>query len=367
MEPLKNLYNTRFLSSFAAHFHEVAPHFEKERFLHDVFDQQWEERELKQRMRHIATVINKNLRGNFEEKMETISAVIEHLRKVGMGENSIEYMFFPDFVEQYGLAQPDVSLRAIEYITQFTSCEFALRPFLLQYPDMVMHQMLEWSKHADHRVRRFSSEGCRPRLPWAMAIPSLKKDPGPVLPILENLKNDPSEFVRRSVANNLNDIAKDHPATVLEIAKKWQGQSKETDWIIKHGCRTLLRKADPAILAHFGLSTSFGCTIEELRLASEQVRVSESLHFTFSLTNRSNKDEKLRVEYAIYYVKANGKQSKKLFKITENTYKAGVNYTFSRSQAFRDMTTRKHYPGVHKLAVVINGVEMASGEFTLLG
>ena len=366
MEPLKNLYNTRFLSSIATRFYEVVPYFEKERFLHDVFDQQWEERELKQRMRHIATVLNEHLRGNFEEKMETISGVIEQLRKKGVGENSIEYMFFPDFVEQFGLEQPDVSLRAMEYVTQFTSCEFAIRPFLLRYQDIVMDQMLQWSKHADHKIRRFSSEGCRPRLPWAMAVPALKKDPGPVLPILENLKNDPSEFVRRSVANNLNDIAKDHPAIVLEIAKKWQGQSNETDWIIRHGCRTLLRKADPAVLTHFGLSTSFECTVGEFRLASEQVRISESLHFSFSLTNKSDKDEKLRVEYAIYFVKANGKQSKKLFKITENTYKAGLNYTFSRLQSFRNLTTRKHYPGLHKLAIVINGVEMASGEFTLL-
>lgn len=95
-----------------------------------------------------------------------------------------------------------------------------------------MKQMLVWSKHEHWGVRRLSSEGCRPRLPWAMALPNLKKDPTPIIPILENLKNDPARFVRLSVANNLNDIAKDNPEIVIDLAKKWKGESKEVDWLL---------------------------------------------------------------------------------------------------------------------------------------
>ena len=139
-------------------------------------------------------------------------------------------------------------MKAIEFITQFITCEFAVRPFLLKYGDKMMNQMRAWSLHKSHKVRRLASEGSRPRLPWAMAIPALKKNPMPVLTILENLKNDPSESVRRSVANNLNDISKDRPGMVLKIANAWKGQNKETDAIVRHGCRTLLKHGHPEVL-----------------------------------------------------------------------------------------------------------------------
>ena len=363
MEPLKNLYSTAFLNNFAEQVKQVVPSLDAQEFVSQIFDQEWEQRELKQRMRHIATVLKTHLPGDFEQNVEAIRTIIEHLRKVGVKENSIEYMFFPDFVEQYGIDHPQTSLAAMEYITQFTSCEFAIRPFLLKYQEKVMEQMLQWSLHENLKVRRFSSEGCRPRLPWAMAIPALKRNPAPILPILENLKNDTSEFVRRSVANNLNDIAKDKPDIVLELVKRWKGQSKETDWIVKHGCRTLLRKANAETLSIFGLSTTLNCQVSSFSLQNERIRISDHLHFTFSILSNEKDLTRLRVEYAVYYVKANGKQSKKLFKITENSYASGKPYTFTRSQSFKNMTTRTHYPGQHKLAIVVNGVELASREF----
>ena len=105
-------------------------------------------------------------------------------------------------------------------------------------------------------VRRLASEGCRPRLPWAMALPNLKENPAPIIPILENLKNDPARFVRLSVANNLNDIAKDNPEIVIDLVKKWKGESKEVDWIIKHGCRTLLKQGNPEVMELFGFNST---------------------------------------------------------------------------------------------------------------
>jgi 3-methyladenine DNA glycosylase AlkC len=88
----------------------------------------------------------------------------------------------------------------------------------------------------NHDVRRLASEGCRPRLPWAMALPQFRKDPSPALPILEKLKNDESDYVRKSVANNLNEISKDHPQLVLDICERWYGQTANTDWLVKHAC-----------------------------------------------------------------------------------------------------------------------------------
>ncbi len=169
----------------------------------------------------------------------------------------------------------------------------------------MMKQMLVWSKHEHWGVRRLSSEGCRPRLPWAMALPNLKEDPAPIIPILENLKNDPARFVRLSVANNLNDIAKDNPEIVIDLVKKWKGESKEVDWIIKHGCRTLLKQGNPEVMELFGFdSIRNNISVEDFQISSPE---GESRGFVgvwfLNLLNHSNKTIKIRLEYGIYYQK----------------------------------------------------------------
>lgn len=363
-EPLKNLYNPTFFETFTTVVNTVLPEFRKQHFLNQVFDTEWESKELKQRMRHIATVLKDHLTGGYKEQVACIIRIIQQLKRKGV-KAGFEYMFFPDFIEQYGLSDLKTSLKAMETITQFTSCEFAIRPFLLKHPEEVMKQMLEWSKHPHHHVRRFSSEGCRSRLPWAMAIPGLKKDPSPILPILQNLKGDESLFVRKSVANNLNDIAKDHPEIVVQLVKAWKGLSKDTDWIVRHGCRTLLKKAHPSTYELFGLNGAAACTISNLKLNEKQLKIGERLRFSFDL-KAETKPLKLRLEYAIYYAKAAGKQSRKIFQIAENVYQPEKLYAFKKEQRFQDFTTRKHYPGKHKVAIVVNGQELAAKEFSLI-
>jgi 3-methyladenine DNA glycosylase AlkC len=276
-------------------------------------------------------------------------------------------MFLPDYIEQYGRGHLKESLDAMEVITKLCSCEFAIRPFIAAHTDDVLKQMLLWTTHTHPSVRRLASEGCRSRLPWGMALAAFKKDPAPLLPILERLKNDDSVFVRKSVANNLNDIAKDNPDLMLAIAERWMGESKHTDWIVKHACRTLLKKADTRALSLFGLSATPACTVDSLQLTSESIAIGDSLNFSFSLTNDDKENKVFRVEYVISYVKANQKQSKKVFKITENTYHPGASVRFRRKQSFADMTTRKHYAGIHRLAIAVNGVEKAGIDFEVIG
>lgn len=362
-ELFKNIYNKTFFDSFNTTLSNTIPNFDKDKFNNDIFSNDWEQKELKQRMRHISTVLKAHLSSNYRENIFYITKIIEYIKQSNFKESSLEYMFFPDFVEQYGLNHLDVSLNAIEFITQFISCEFAIRPFIQKYPNKTLEKMKEWSLHENHHVRRLSSEGCRPRLPWACALPDLKKDPTSIIPILENLKEDASEYVRRSVANNLNDISKDNPEIVLSLLQKWKGISKETDWVIKHGSRTLLRKADPQVLNIFGMSNKINCKVSDLNIKNEIISIGDNLEFSFNLSNLAKEDLRARVEYAIYYVKSNSKQSKKLFKITENIYKTKEVYKFNRKQSFRDMTTRKHYLGTHKLAIVINGNELIEKEF----
>ena len=143
-------------------------------------------------------------------------------------------MLFPDYVECYGLEHFDSSISALETFTKYSSAEFAVRPFIMRYEQKMMSQMRKWSRSKNHHLRRLSSEGCRPRLPWSMALPAFKQDPTAILTIISALLSDGSEYVRRSVANNLNDISKDHPEIVIEITRQNLGQSDATDKLLKH-------------------------------------------------------------------------------------------------------------------------------------
>lgn len=273
-------------------------------------------------------------------------------------------MFLPDYIETYGLPDFAHAVHALEFTTQYISCEFAVRPFILTYGSQMMAQMQKWSEHPSSSVRRLASEGSRPRLPWGLDIPALKKDPSAILPILENLKNDSSESVRRSVANNLNDISKDHPSLVLELAADWKNSSPETNAIIKHGCRTLLKQGHASALAYFGLASA-DLVLSAFKVLTPQVNIGGHLEFTFGLLNKALTAQMVRLEYAIYYQKQNGQLSKKVFKISERVYAPGEKTVILRKQSFRLITTRTFYPGEHQISVLVNGQKMAAATFNL--
>jgi hypothetical protein len=195
-----------------------------------------------------------------------------------------------------------------------------------------------------------------------MALPKFKKDPSLILPILEKLKNDASEDVRRSVANNLNDISKDNPELALEICEKWHGQSENTDKIVKHACRTMLKAGEKRALAIFGYSDPSLIGVENLSLDKKALNIGDVLTFSFDITVR--KMSKVRLEYAVYFAKAKGKSTKKVFKITEKDYESGT-FSITRKQSFIEQTTRKHYPGTHHISIIVNGEEKAKASFEL--
>ncbi|WP_103068931.1 DNA alkylation repair protein [Aquimarina sediminis] len=365
-ELFKHIYSQKFFESFTTVLQKIVPDFNTSSFLESIFNHEWEEKELKGRMRHTSIILHSHLSSNYTTDIGIILKVIEQLQKEGFKESSIEYMFFPDFVEMYGMNDSASSFAAIEKITQFTSCEFAIRPFIIKFPKKGIKQMIEWSKHRHPAVRRLSSEGCRPRLPWAMAIPFLKKDPTPILPILRHLKNDGSESVRRSVANNLNDIAKDNPQVVINLAKKWYGQSKEIDWLVKHACRTLLKQGNIEVMKLFGFGSVQKIRVEKFHITTPKVQIGNVLEFTFQITNTDNSPSKLRLEYGLYYQKANGSLSKKVFKISEKEYSAKSTTVIKRKQSFKIITTRKFHTGLHQLSIIINGNEYEKNDFQLI-
>ncbi len=364
-EPLKNYYSPAFFDTLSNRLAKAIKGFDKPLFIKKIFFDGWEQFELKQRMRHVAVVLHGFLPHDFSKAADSLIKITEVLLDGREGAMDFLHMFLPDYVELYGIDDYENSMRAFEKITCYASAEFAIRPFIVKYPQ-TMQQMFAWSKHPNMYVRRLSSEGCRPRLPWAMALPALKKDPAQILPILENLKTDPAETVRRSVANNLNDIAKDNPDVVMEIVKRWQGSHPDTDWIIKHGSRTLLKKGHDDALDAFGLKRGIKAQVDKLAIAPGKLKIGEKATLDFLITLKEKQTEKLRVEYGVYYVKANGTANRKLFKITENNYSPDKAIAFNRTLRFHDMTTRKHYAGIHKITIVINGKEYAETTLELL-
>ena len=364
-EPLKNMYNPAFFERLCPALKHSIPGFDCRDFILRIFNNQWPDLELKERVRHISVVMHHFLPKDFPSASDMLVKLSESLRSQGAREQGFETIFIADYIQVFGLNYPDESLNALEHITKLVSAEFAIRPFIIRYPEKTMQQMLTWSKHPNANVRRLSSEGCRPRLPWAMGLPDFKKDPSLILPILENLKADPSEYVRRSVANNLNDIAKDHPELVLSIAKKWLGKNEMTDAIIRHACRTLLKKGHEHALNLHGFDPKSKSTIKTLSLAGKKVKIGDYLNFGFDFVNKEKKPANFRLEYAIDYLTSTGKKSRKIFRIAENKFHPGKTITIQRKQSFKNFTTRKHYKGKHLLTILANGKKLAATEFTV--
>lgn len=364
-ELLKNIfYKKNYFIQLAEDFQKVYPEFDDKKFISLIFNKEWNNLELKQRMHHAARSIHKLLPDNFNEASKI-------LLKVTIDERSkhpcrFEDMIFPDYVEIFGINYPGISIPALKLFTQYSSSEFAIRPFIIKHAEETMKQMLKWAGHHNHNIRRLATEGCRPRLPWGIALPVFKKDPSLIIPILEKLKDDKSEYVRKSVANNLNDISKDHPETVLKICRQWKGKSGNTDWIIKHALRTLLRKGDREAMNLFGFKDQNSFEISEFNLQKEKIAIGDKLYFSFKMKNISRNNMRLRIEYNIYYLKASGKYSKKTFQITENTFITGEEVEIKKTQSFENMTTRKHYPGKHKIGIVINGREIKTKDFSVI-
>lgn len=359
-------FKVEFINEFSAALATALPKFNAKKFQQQVFDNEWKNKELKQRVSHIVSVLKDTLPDDYPQALSVILKATQHLKSQKIKEVSFGYVCLPEYIQVYGLEHYKESIAAIEEITQFVTCEFAVRPFIVKYGDKMMKQMLRWSKHKNAKVRRLSSEGCRPRLPWAMALPDFKKDPSPILPILENLKTDKDIWVQKTVANNLNDISKDNPELAIKIFKRWVGECKETDWVVKHAARTLLKQGNAGVMAIFGLKMDKAIEVSNFKIETHKVKMGGDVHFSFTLSNNSKKEKLIRVEYAMYYLRANGTHSKKVFKISEKNYLPQSNTYVERRQSFKAITTRVYYAGVQKLSVIINGHELTTGEFKLV-
>jgi 3-methyladenine DNA glycosylase AlkC len=256
--------------------------------------------------------------------------------------------------------------------TKVFRAEFSVRYFIENYPQESMKLLRTWLKDENHHVRRLVSEGTRPRLSWASRLPASQKDPMPVISLLDGLKADPELYVRRSVANNLNDIVKDHPNVVIETLKACsKNKNEHKDWIVKHASRSLIKMGHSEALILQGFDPNVKVQINNFQ-SNEFVQFGEYLEFEylefdFDLLNQEKVDARVVVDFVVYFKKANGKLSPKVFKLSEKKLKLQEILKISKRHPILEISTRKYYNGMQRLAIQANGKEIAEEEFELLG
>jgi 3-methyladenine DNA glycosylase AlkC len=358
MEPLKDMFNKAYYQELAIEFNRLAPQFNLEKFVREV-THDIEALSLNQRMRHTSVVLKKHLPDDFRKNIELMKRVIPQMRR------GYTTLVFPDFTALYGLDDIDVSLEALAYFTTFGSSEFAVREFLKKDFKKTIKMMEGWAKDKNEHVRRLASEGSRPRLPWSFKLDEVIKNPSVTRKILEQLKTDETLYVRKSVANHLNDFSKDHPGYMLDLVSSWDLSNVHTAWIIKHACRGLIKKGHPAALKLFDFKQKVQVTVEGLKLNKKTLRLGDLLEFDFTVISTSGKTQKLAVDYRIHYARESGQASSKVFKLKEIDLAGKGSLHIHKKQVFKDFTTRKHHAGKHVLEVIINGNILAKAEFQL--
>lgn len=348
-------FTSTFLKTLAQAIHQEYPAFNKTQFQKTAQKAIQANPKLLDKMQQIRLTLAEYLPQNYAQAIAILRAIAPQFA-------SFEGIIFGDYVQNYGLQNWRLSLQALAEFTQYSTGEFAIRAFLLADQERTFKTLYMWAGHDNHHVRRLASEGCRPRLPWAKALPALKLQPRPILPILKTLKTDDSLYVRKSVANNINDITKDHPELILKLAKQWYGKHPHTDWILNHGCRTLLKQGEQRALRIFNWEKSEDLQLNKFQVNTPKIKIGESLDFLlqFTLSRPAN----LRIEYAIEWLRPRNTYQRKVFQIKRGEFSAGK-HVIVKSQRIVPMTTRKYYSGVQKIILIINGHAYAEKKFEL--
>lgn len=356
---LKDLLGPQALDTIADAGHAVSAQFNRKEFLdHALAGLQ--DLSIMERVRHIADALKVALPNDYLSALVIIRAMMPKLKP------GFQAIAVTEFVARNGLKDFDASMDALIDLTRFGSAEFAIRPFIEQNPVRALDLMLLWSKNDNEHVRRLASEGSRPRLPWAPRVSALKQDPTLGIAIIEALKADPSLYVRKSVANHLNDISKDQPEWLLSKLETWPVENAHSKWIIRHALRTLIKKGEPRALSLIGASTKAEVVVENLVITPPAITLGEKITLSVGVQSTAMCDQRLVVDYRLHYCRAGGKTASKVFKLRTFELAAGQTVNLTIQQTIRDLSTRRHNAGMHKIELIINGQTMAESEFELL-
>lgn len=363
----KHLLDETRIEQIGLALHEVCDDFDNRHFVKSA-----QERlcalELKDRVRQVIASLHAALPQPFSAAVNAIVQAVEWDGRLRAGDERWLRGFaaWPliDYIGEHGLDELELSLSALRRLTSRFSAEFAIRPFLDRYPRQTLAPLTTWVNDPDEHVRRLVSEGTRPLLPWGMHLVKFREDPEPVLALLESLKSDPSEYVRRSVANNLNDISKDHPERVVERCAQW---SRDADHnrhrLIKRALRTLVKRGHPGALSVLGFATFVEVDVGNVEVFPKRVSQGEEFELQFPLRSTGDDVQDVLVDYAVHFVKANGSRSPKVFKLKTLRLAKGEGVLVRKKHSMRAVTTRVHYPGTHLVEVLVNGKPSGRAEF----
>lgn len=370
-EPFKNLVSPALVQAAAAQLVRTVPGFDRQRFTQLACDG-LEALELKARALHVASALQATLPADFDTAATAIEAALapprDTLSEQRTGDDGLAgWILWPvgEWAVRSGMDEPERALRLLHALTQRFTAEWAIRPFIEQHPALAWATLQRWVHDPSAHVRRLVSEGSRPRLPWGLQLKGLIADPSPTLPLLQALQDDPSEYVRRSVANHLNDIAKDHPALVAAwLQQHLPGASTERRALLRHASRTLIKQGDRAVLAAWGLGRPFKGSAT-LALSPKRLRLGEAFTLNVVLCSSARQAQKLVVDYAVHHVKADGRRTPKVFKGWTLDLPAQATRELQRRHVMREITTRRYHPGRHAVELIVNGRTLAQVEFDL--
>lgn len=360
MEPLKEMFNLVYYKKLVKVISSIHSGINSRELLNQL-THGLEDRSLNERLSHTSLVLGRFLPAKFRSAVQILDKTISAM------DPGYTALVFPDFIARFGLGHFEVAMDALKRYTVYGSSEFAVRHFLKNDFEKTIHQMKTWALDTNPHVRRLASEGSRPRLPWSFKLETVIKEPWNTTPILESLRADPELYVKKSVANHLNDISKDHPDYMLSLVGQWDRNNHHTAWIVRHASRSLIKKGHIQALRLFEVTEATQVDLSPIKLSARTLTIGESLHFQFKLRSDSDKDQKLIIDYIVDYRKKNGGLSPKVFKLKEIILAAGKEILIKKTQYMKDYTTRKHYPGRHRLHIQVNGKIMASTSFNLIG
>ncbi len=356
-EPLKNYYGPEVPARIARMIREVDRDFDEDAFLADALDG-YQALELTPRAWQIAHALGRHLPQDYERAIEILIASLGPKLEAAELTGMDVFVYLPHvfFVAKFGVDHFDVSMRAQYELTQRFTAEYSIRVFLERYPQRTLARLREWALDSNVHVRRLVSEGTRPRLPWAPRLRAFQDDPRPVLELLDLLKDDPELLVRRSVANNLNDIGKDNPAALVETCRRWmRDATPERSWLVRHALRSAVKRGEPEALEILGFVPATGVRVREIHIAPPVVSIGESVTFSVELANEGSTTKQLLVELRVHFVKANGRPSPKVFALKELRLQPSGSARLTKTISLAQHTTRTHYPGQHRVEVVVNG------------
>ncbi|MBI5645637.1 MAG: DNA alkylation repair protein [Ignavibacteriae bacterium] len=367
-EPLKNQFGFSVAERIASAVTAVHPDFDRRAFLEDV-RHGYDALELMPRARHIADALRRHLPRDYPTALRHLLAAVAGGSVPAAHEGALTgFVYLPVtlFIGAYGLEHFSESMDAQRTITKLFSAEFSIRPYLERYPEESLALLRRWATDPDPRVRRLVSEGTRPRLPWAPRLKEFQRDPAPVLALLELLKDDPDLVVRRSVANNLNDIGKDHPDVLVETARRWmRGADQNREWIVRHALRSAIKRGDTDALALLGFGTGDALVVRHPRISPKRLRLGDEVIFSAEVHNTSHAAVEVAVDFRIHYVKANGRTNPKVFKLTRLSLEPDAVSRISKRLLIIDLSTRRHYAGRHSIDLLLNGTVFPIGAFHL--